>query len=137
MSQPHRLFFLLHTATSSVTGQHDVGRNQKPERIVTYERDINEHCNNGETRDNERNDMYAKDVEHRRCLFAPRSPRMIKLRWRSRTDTTTSLVRTHPTGVYAAPKGPSDSGVFATPERVPEALSSQFAIIVTKPFACR
>src|SRR5262249_44602606 len=75
----------------------------------------------------ERNYMYAENVEHRRCPYAPRNLRMIELRTRSRTNITTSPDWPHP-AVCAAPKGRSDSGVFAVPEG-PVRLSSQFATI--------
>jgi hypothetical protein len=49
------------------------------------------------------------------ALYAPRNPRMIQLRPRSRTNITTSLDRLHPT-LCAAAAGSSDSGIFAVPE---------------------
>jgi hypothetical protein len=123
------------TVHSPVSGEHDVGRDQEPERVVAHKRNINKHGNNGETCDDERNDVYAEDVEHRRCPYAPRNPRLIQLRLRPWTNTTTSLDRLHPT-LRAEPTGPSDSGVFAVSKRLVR-LRTQSAGIMTLGFTHR
>src|SRR5262249_1930597 len=87
---------------STMSGQHDVGRNEEPERVIAHERNVDEHCDDGEARDDERNDVHAEDIEHRRCPYTPRNLRMIHpptIQWRSRSRTnpaTTSLDRPHP-----------------------------------------
>jgi hypothetical protein len=55
---------------SPMSGQHDVGGDQEPKRVITNERNIDKYGNDGEPRDNERNDMYTENVEHRRCPYA-------------------------------------------------------------------
>jgi hypothetical protein len=61
-----------------MSGQHDVGCDQEPKRIVTYERNIDEHRNYCEPRDNKRNHMYAENVEHRWCPL-PRAARPLSV----------------------------------------------------------
>jgi hypothetical protein len=50
---------------SPMSCQHNVGGDQEPKRKVTYKRNINEYGNDREPGDDERNDVYAENVEHR------------------------------------------------------------------------
>ncbi|HLK80644.1 MAG TPA: hypothetical protein VKT99_03990 [Xanthobacteraceae bacterium] len=48
----------------SMSGQHNVGRDHEPKRIVAYKRNIDEYRNEREQGDNKRNDMDTENVEH-------------------------------------------------------------------------
>ena len=47
-----------------MSGQHNVGCDHKPKRVVTYEGNIDEYRNNCEQGDNERNYMDTENIEH-------------------------------------------------------------------------
>ena len=48
----------------SMSGQHNVGCDHEPKRIVTYKRNIDKYRNDCEQGDNKRNDMATENVEH-------------------------------------------------------------------------
>jgi hypothetical protein len=112
-----------------MAGQHNVGRDQEPKRVIAYKRNIDKYGNDGEPGDDERNYVYTENVEHRRCPYAreicarfdcARAPgRTLQHPWIDRTR-------------WSAPfqQGPSDSGVFAVSEWLARLLS-QLTIITT------
>jgi hypothetical protein len=48
----------------SMSGQHNVGCDHEPKRIITYERNVDKYRNDCEQGDNKRNDMDTENVEH-------------------------------------------------------------------------
>ncbi len=58
----------------SVSRQHNIGCECKPERVFAYKGNIREHRNDCEALNNERNDVYAENIEHRRRLLQFRTP---------------------------------------------------------------
>ena len=58
----------------SVSRQHNIGCKCKPERVFAYKGNIREHRNDSEALNNERNDVHAENVEHRRRLLQFRTP---------------------------------------------------------------
>src|SRR5262249_12748437 len=51
--------------SAPIPGQHNVGCGQEPKRILTYKWNVDEYRNQCEPGDDEWNNMYAENIEHR------------------------------------------------------------------------
>jgi len=52
-----------------ICGQHNVGCDREPKRVLTHKRNMDKYGNYCEPHHNERNHVYAENVEHRSCIL--------------------------------------------------------------------